>query len=84
VPKQFEYWSQIKKIAEENPGLPFSVIHDILIADQEEAIDEDEAKLLILGPHGTYAGHRGSASILCRGTAGAVHERGRAAGRSGG
>ena len=36
VPKQIEYWSQIGKIAAENPDLPFSVIRDILIADQEE------------------------------------------------
>ena len=34
VPKQIEYWSQIGKIASENPDLPFSVIRDILIADQ--------------------------------------------------
>ncbi len=40
VPKQIEYWSQIGKVAEENPDLPFSVIRDILIADQEEAIGE--------------------------------------------
>lgn len=40
VPKQIEYWSQIGKIAEENPDLPFSVIRDILLADQEEAIGE--------------------------------------------
>lgn len=40
VPKQIEYWSQIGKIAAENPDLPFSVIRDILIADQEEAVDE--------------------------------------------
>ncbi|MES9857748.1 MAG: hypothetical protein ABW166_14265 [Sedimenticola sp.] len=40
VPKQIEYWSQIGKIAEENPDLPFSVIHDILIADQEEPVGE--------------------------------------------
>jgi hypothetical protein len=40
VPKQIEYWSQIGKIAEENPDLPFSVIRDILVADQEEAIGE--------------------------------------------
>ena len=26
VPKQIEYWSQIGKIAAENPDLPFSVI----------------------------------------------------------
>jgi len=42
VPKQIEYWSQIGKIAAENPDLPFSVIRDILIADQEEAIGEYE------------------------------------------
>ena len=36
VPKQIEYWSQIGKIAAENPDLSFSVIRDILIADQEE------------------------------------------------
>lgn len=33
VPKQIEYWSQIGKIAAENPDLPFGVIRDILIAD---------------------------------------------------
>lgn len=36
VPKQIGYWSQIGKIAAENPDLPFSVIRDILIADQKE------------------------------------------------
>ena len=40
VPKQIEYWSQIGKIASENPDLPFSVIRDILIADQEEPSGE--------------------------------------------
>ena len=40
VPKQIEYWSQNGKIAEENPDLPFSVIRDILVADQEEAVGE--------------------------------------------
>jgi hypothetical protein len=40
VPKQIEYWSQIGKIAEENPDLPFTVIRDILIADQEGPIGE--------------------------------------------
>ncbi|MCK9215418.1 MAG: hypothetical protein WA134_15270 [Rhodoferax sp.] len=40
VPKQIEYWSQIGKIAEENPDLPFSMIRDILVADQEEAVGE--------------------------------------------
>lgn len=40
VPKQIEYWSQIGKLAEENPDLPFSVIRDILVARQEEAVEE--------------------------------------------
>jgi hypothetical protein len=40
VPKQIEYWSQIGKIATENPDLPFSVIRDVLIADQEEPVGE--------------------------------------------
>jgi ParD-like antitoxin of type II bacterial toxin-antitoxin system len=35
VPKQIYYWSQIGKIAEENPDLPLSMIRGILIADQE-------------------------------------------------
>ena len=40
VPKQIKYWSQIGKIAEENPDLPFTVIRDILVADQEEPVGE--------------------------------------------
>ncbi len=40
VPKQIEYWSKIGKIAEENPDLPFSVIRDILLAEQEAPIGE--------------------------------------------
>ncbi len=40
VPKQIEYWSQIGRIAAENPDLPFSVIRDILVADQEEPVGE--------------------------------------------
>jgi hypothetical protein len=40
VPKQIEYWSQIGKIAEENPDLPFFMIRDILISDQEAAVGE--------------------------------------------
>lgn len=42
LPKQIEYWSQIGKIAEENPDLPYAMIRDILIADQEEVIGEYE------------------------------------------
>lgn len=42
VPKQIEYWSQIGRIAAENPDLPFSVIRDILIADQEGPTGEYE------------------------------------------
>lgn len=40
VPKQIEYWSRIGKIAEENPDLPFAMIRDILVADQEEPAGE--------------------------------------------
>ena len=40
VPKQIEYWSQIGKIAEENPDLPFSMIREILIADLEAPVGE--------------------------------------------
>lgn len=40
VPKQIEYWSQIGKIAQENPDMPFSLIREILIADQEPIIGE--------------------------------------------
>ena len=40
VPKQIEYWSKIGKIASENPDLPFSVIREILIADQEEPVGD--------------------------------------------
>lgn len=42
VPKQIEYWSRIGRIAEENPDLPYSMIRDILIADQEEPVGEHE------------------------------------------
>ena len=42
LPKQIEYWSKIGKIAEENPDLPFAVIREILIADQEEPVGEYE------------------------------------------
>ena len=42
LPKQIEYWSQIGRIAEENPDLPFTMIRDILIADQEEVVGEYE------------------------------------------
>ncbi|BDX22110.1 hypothetical protein TUM22923_14310 [Polynucleobacter sp. TUM22923] len=40
VPKQIEYWSQIGKIAQENPDLSFSLIREILIADQESVVGE--------------------------------------------
>ena len=40
VPKQIEYWSQIGKIAVENPDLPFTMIRDSLIADQEAPVGE--------------------------------------------
>lgn len=35
IPKQIEYWSQIGKIAEDNPDLPYSFIKDILFALDE-------------------------------------------------
>jgi hypothetical protein len=40
VPKQIEYWSQIGTLDTDNPDLPFSVIRDILIADQEAPAGE--------------------------------------------
>lgn len=40
VPKQIEYWSRIGKIAAENPDLPFTVIREILVSDQEEPVAE--------------------------------------------
>lgn len=40
VPKQIEYRLQIGKIAQENPDLPFSMIREILIADQEPVVCE--------------------------------------------
>lgn len=40
VPKQIEHWSRIGKIVEENPDLPFSVIRELLMADQEEPVGE--------------------------------------------
>lgn len=40
VPKQIEYWSRIGKAAEENPDLPFAMVRDILIARQEDAVEE--------------------------------------------
>ena len=42
VPKQIEYWSKIGKIAEENPDLPFAMIREILVADQEDVVGEYE------------------------------------------
>ncbi len=36
IPKQIEHWSHIGKIAEENPDLPYSFIHDLLISIEEE------------------------------------------------
>ena len=40
VPQQIEYWSQIGKIVEENPHLPFAMIRDIMLADQEPVAGE--------------------------------------------
>lgn len=35
TPKQIEYWSNIGKIAEENPDLSYNFIKDILLAQAE-------------------------------------------------
>ena len=35
VAKQVEYWAHIGKIAEDNPDLPLSFIHDILQGREE-------------------------------------------------
>lgn len=40
LPKQIEHWSKIGKIAEENPDIPYAMILDILIADQEDVVGE--------------------------------------------
>ena len=40
VSKQIEYWSRVGKMIEENPDLTFSMIQDILIADQEKIVGE--------------------------------------------
>ncbi|MEG3619169.1 hypothetical protein V5T82_11940 [Magnetovibrio sp. PR-2] len=40
VPKQIEHWSQVGKIAEENPDLPYALIKDILMARTEDADEE--------------------------------------------
>ncbi|MDO9048168.1 MAG: hypothetical protein Q7U66_10590 [Methylobacter sp.] len=68
APKQIEYWSQIGKIAEENPDLPFSMIRDlsrceglqvsplepVVPAGLYRIIDEDNLKLLTFGPHENF------------------------------
>ena len=40
VPKQIEYWSRIGKVAAEHPDLPFGVLRDILLAEQEAPVGE--------------------------------------------
>jgi hypothetical protein len=35
IPKQIEYWSNIGKLVEENPDLPYSFIKDIIFSLQE-------------------------------------------------
>ncbi len=35
IPKQIEHWSQIGRIAEDNPDLPYSFIKNILFALDE-------------------------------------------------
>ena len=40
LPKQIEYWSEIGRIAEENPDLPYSLIRDIPIARAETDLED--------------------------------------------
>jgi hypothetical protein len=42
LPKQIEHWSQIGKIAEENPDLSYNLIRDILLAKAELTAGEVE------------------------------------------
>ncbi|WP_340617670.1 TA system antitoxin ParD family protein [Xenorhabdus entomophaga] len=35
VPKQIEHWAKIGRIAEDNPDLTYSFIHEILLAQKE-------------------------------------------------
>ncbi len=42
VPTQIEYWSEIGRIAADNPDLPFSVIRELLIANKQAAVSEYE------------------------------------------
>mgnify|MGYP005748973999 FL=1 len=41
VPKQIEYWSQIGKLAEETPDLPFSFIQETLLALEQSKDSEN-------------------------------------------
>ncbi|AYA42204.1 hypothetical protein HZS38_17985 [Xenorhabdus nematophila] len=40
VPKQIEHWAKIGRIAEENPDLPYSFIHEVLLAKSEVEHDK--------------------------------------------
>ncbi|MEM7055818.1 MAG: hypothetical protein AAF392_02985 [Bacteroidota bacterium] len=42
VSRQIEYWAKIGKVAEENPDLPYSFIKDILLGQQEVAMEQLE------------------------------------------
>jgi hypothetical protein len=42
LPKQIEYWSQIGKIAEENPELNYNLIKDVLLAKSQVKAGEVE------------------------------------------
>jgi hypothetical protein len=35
VPKQIEYWARIGKAVTDNPDLPFSMVREIMLAQQE-------------------------------------------------
>lgn len=40
VPKQIEFYFRMARVAEENPELSFKLIHEILIAQADEAVEE--------------------------------------------
>lgn len=40
VPKQIEYWASIGKAATENPDMPVTMVHEILLARQERLSEQ--------------------------------------------
>ena len=39
---QVEYWARIGRIAEDNPEMPYSMIKEILLAEEEMKSDKEE------------------------------------------